>query len=392
MSLQSVIWYEDWLNYLDNPMPPFVNSLDLDKAIMALFEQAGWLVKLAPSDQKDYTFEMEKGGECVAVQIRNHRAKVHVGYLEKFLDFLEQPAGARFSKGFLISTSGFSPSVFTYMRTEEVVDVALGTFTNDQILWELDEPPPLPRQEMTYIGVFTCKGGVGKTTVSAHLAGAFALNGYDVILIDLDRQSNLRKLLGDGVYLPGSKGNVGATITVLNHDEWHEADYPDVKVVICDCSPEYDANPEEFIKQFTYCIIPTTLNPLGINKNADVIKRTFKALRKANSTAELFVLINNYHGDEDKRNEVLNDILKAELQELAADDPKCHYIDPETVAIRFSKQLLYWGYHLVEKSKPQLAFREIAGRSFPKADFLKLLDYLEDHTPLETIKHSETTS
>jgi chromosome partitioning protein len=365
---------------------PFANSLSFEKAVITLFEQDGWQVTIAPPDNKDYSLELARGKETVAVQLRNHKAKVHVGYVEKFIDFLEQPAGARFTKGFLLSTSGFSPSVFTYMRTEEVIDISLGTFKDNQIFWELEEAPSLPREKMIYIGVFTCKGGVGKTTVSAHLAGAFALSGYDVILIDLDRQSNLRKLLGDGVYLPGAKGSLGATITVLNHDEWREEDYPDVKVVICDCSPEYDANPEEFIKRFNYCIVPTTLNPLGINKNADVIKRTFKAIRRSNGEAELFVLINNYHSDEDRRNEVLNDILKREFHQLAADDVHCHYIDPETVAIRFSKQLLYWGYHLVEGSKPQLAFREIAGRSFPKADFLKLLDYLEDHSQVEAAK------
>jgi chromosome partitioning protein len=366
---------------------PTTNSLDLEQTVISLFQQEGWQVKLAsPEDRKDYTFELERGEECIAVQLRNHKAKVHVGYLEKFIDFLEQPDGARFTKGFLISTSGFSPSVFTYMLTEEVVDISLGTFKDSQIFWEMEPPPPPPREEITYIGVFTCKGGVGKTTISAHLAGAFALNGYDVILVDLDRQSNLRKLLGDGVYLPGPKGSLGATITVLNHDEWSEEDYPDIKVVVCDCSPEYDANPEEFIKRFHYCIIPTILNPLGINKNADVIKRTFRAIRQVNSEAELFVLINNYHADEDKRNEVLNDILKREFKDLAKHDPKCHYIDPEIVAIRFSKQLLYWGYHLVEGSKPQLAFREIAGRSFPKADFLKLLDYLEDETTIEAAR------
>ena len=49
------------------------------------------------------------------------------------------------------------------------------------------------REKTTYIGVFTCKGGVGKTTISAHLAGAFALNGYDVGLIDLDHQQNFEK-------------------------------------------------------------------------------------------------------------------------------------------------------------------------------------------------------
>ncbi len=372
-------------------MPQFDHPSDFEKVLISLFEQDGWTAKLAPPGTKGYEIELERDGEVVAVQVRNQRAKVHAGQLEKFIDFLEQPMAARFNRGFLISASGYTPSVFTFMRTEEVIDIAIGSFRDNQIIWEDGEiPPPGPRPQLTYIGVFTCKGGVGKTTISAHLAGAFALNGYDVVLIDLDRQSNLRKLLGDGVYLPGPKGQLGATITVLNYSEWNEDEYPDARVVICDCSPEYDANPEEFLRKFNYCIIPTTLNPLGINKNADVIKRTFSAIRRVNDTADLFVLINNYHSEEDRRNHILNDLLKTEFKGMMADDRHCHYIDPDQVAIRYSKQLLYWGYHIVENGKPQLAFREVGGRSLPRTDFLKLLDYLEEHTNVITAKGSTT--
>ena len=72
--------------------------------------------------------------------------------------------------------------------------------------------------------MFTCKGGVGKTTVAAHLAGAFALQGYDVILVDLDPDRNLRKLFIEdqisddetaSLYVPAHrKGFIGSTITV----------------------------------------------------------------------------------------------------------------------------------------------------------------------------------
>ena len=379
---------------MSHAMSQFEHPSDFEKVLISLFEQEGWKAQFAPAGTKGYEIELERDGEIVAVQVRNQRAKVHAGQLEKFIDFLEQPMAARFSRGFLISASGYTPSVFTFMRTEEVVDIALGSFRDNQIIWEDGEiPPPPPRPQLTYIGVFTCKGGVGKTTISAHLAGAFALNGYDVVLIDLDRQSNLRKLLGDGVYLPGPKGQLGATITVLNYTEWNEEEYPDARIVICDCSPEYDANPEEFLRKFNYCIIPTTLNPLGINKNADVIKRTFSAIRRVNDTAKLFVLINNYHSEEDRRNSILNNLLKNEFESMMTGDPYCHYIDPEKVAIRYSKQLLYWGYHIVENGKPQLAFREVGGRSLPRTDFLKLLDYLEDHTSLEGAKdHNKPVS
>jgi chromosome partitioning protein len=371
-------------------MSQFEHPSDFEKVLISLFEQEGWTATPAPAGTKGYEIELERNGETVAVQVRNQRAKVHAGQLEKFIDFLEQPMAARFNRGFLISTSGYTPSVFTFMRTEEVVDIALGSFRDNQIIWEDGEiPPPPPRPQLTYIGVFTCKGGVGKTTISAHLAGAFALNGYDVVLVDLDRQSNLRKLLGDGVYLPGPKGQLGATITVLNFNEWNEEEYPDSRIVICDCSPEYDANPEEFLRRFDYCLIPTTLNPMGINKNADVIKRTFSAIRRLNDTAELFVLINNYHSEEDRRNNILNNLLKTEFESMMSYDARCYYIDPDQVAIRYSKQLLYWGYHIVENGKPQLAFREVGGRSLPRTDFLKLLDYLETHTKLESAKTPE---
>ena len=133
-----------------------------------------------------------------------------------------------------------------------------------RLIWNAEEFDSIvEREKVTYFGVFTCKGGVGKTTISAHLAGAFALNGYDVALVDLDRQQNLSKLLGEGVYLPNTKGKIGSVISVLSHEQWDETAYKDTKIVICDCNPEFDSNPTDFIRQFDYCLIPTTLNPLG---------------------------------------------------------------------------------------------------------------------------------
>ncbi len=180
-----------------------------------------------------------------------------------------------------------------------------------------------------YVGVFTCKGGVGKTTISAHLAGAFALNGYDVALVDLDRQQNLRKLLGEGLYLPATKGKLGSVISVLSPDEWDEKAYKGTKIVVCDCNPEFDANPIEFIRKFDYCIVPTTLNPLGVNKNADVIKRTFNQIRRENQKAHLFVLINSLQKDEESRNVILNEILKFAFRAVHRTRPALSLYQPE---------------------------------------------------------------
>lgn len=360
---------------------------EIERMALYLLRREGFSAQLAAQTQKSYDLELYKPGERLAVQVRNHRAKVHLGQVEKFLDFLSHDNSQHFTNGLFISTSGFTPSVYAYLREEKITNLKLALLREGRLIWnaeQFDEADE--REKITYIGVFTCKGGVGKTTISAHLAGAFALNGYNVALVDLDRQQNLKKLLNGGVYLPSTKEKPGAVISVLGAEEWDETAFKDTKIVVCDCNPEFDANPADFIRNFDYCLIPTTLNPLGINKNADVIKRTFNAIRHVNQKSILFTLINNFHTDETNRNNLLNEKLKAEFKQITERDSRSFYIDPDDVAIRFSKQLLYWGFHLFENSRPQLAFRSIGGYSYPRLDFLKLVDYLEFQTEIQKAK------
>ena len=357
---------------------------ETERMALFLLRREGWSAQIKPKAVKEYDIEIFKPGAKLAVQIRNQRAKVHLGQVEKFLDFLGQTNAKGFTEGIFISTSGFTPSVYSYLREEKIKNLQLAILRDHNLIFDCEKlDADAEREKTTYIGVFTCKGGVGKTTISAHLAGAFALNGYDVALVDLDHQQNLRKLLGEGVYLPATKGNLGSVISVLNKDEWNEGDYRDTKIVVCDCNPEFEANPKEFIRKFDYCLIPTTLNPLGINKNADVIKRTFNAIRRENRKSHLHVLVNNLQTDEDNRNTLLNQVLKTQFKQLSERDSRVHYIDPQECAIRFSKQLMYWGFHLFDGTKPQLAFRTVGRYSYPRMDFLKLVDYLEAQTQIQ---------
>ncbi len=362
-------------------------ATETERAVLFALRRDGFSAQVAPKPQKNYDIEAARENRKIAVQVSNQRAKIHLGQIEKFLDFLTPPESANFTEGLFISTGGFTKSVYTHLREEKYRHLRLAVLRDDQLDWEPEKFDRRGETEKTvYVGVFTCKGGVGKTTISAHLAGAFALNGYDVALVDLDRQQNLRKLLGENLHLPATNGKLGSTISVFGHDEWNEAAHKTTKIVVCDCNPEFDANPVEFIRKFDYCIVPTTLNPLGVNKNADVIKRTFNQIRRENSKAQLFVLINSLQKDEESRNVILNEILAAQFEEFSQRDRRCHYIDPETVAIRYSKQLLYWGFHIFDRSKPQLAFRSIGRYSYPRMDFLKLVDYLEMRTPIQKAK------
>ena len=362
-------------------------ATETERTALFLLRRAGWNGQIAPKTQRNYDLEISQKDETLAVRISNQRAKIHLGQIEKFLDFLTQEDSKNFSEGLFISTSGFTKSVYTHLREEKYRHLRLAILRDDRLIWEPEKIDAAAEKDRTiYVGVFTCKGGVGKTTISAHLAGAFALNGFDVALVDLDRQQNLRKLLGETLYIPATKGANGSTISVLSGDEWNASPDKKTKIVVCDCNPEFDSNPLEFIRKFDYCIVPTTLNPLGVNKNADVIKRTFSQIRRENTKAHLFVLINNLQRDEENRNTILNHILESQFAELTKADRRCHYINPDDVAIRYSKQLLYWGFHIFDKSKPQLAFRSVGRYSYPRMDFLKLADYLESETQIQKAK------
>ena len=389
---------------------------DFEKVVALSFQRKGYEIIMPPANTKGYDIELKKDGECIAVQVKNHKAKCNTAQIQKFQDFLDNSLGSKFTQGWFISVSGYYKTVSTLVNAEQPKNFRLGIFTadRDKVFWEYAHPDQAsleedkerisPREKdktekeekTKYIGVFTCKGGVGKTTVAAHLAGAFALMGHDVILLDLDPERNLRKLFSQdiddedaSVFVPPvNKHEMGTTITVLNHDEWNPDDYPDIKITICDCSPVLDKNPQSLVEKFDYCIIPTTLNPLGVSKNCDVIIRTFKHIRQLNSQAEMFALINNYHSEQNftKRNQVLRDHLKRSLSKYTSKDPKCKFIDPDAAKIRYSTSLLYWGYHIVERTQPQLAFNSHGGRSYPRTDFLQLAEYLEEHTTIDRLR------
>ena len=375
--------------------------------VAKMLTRYGYSVSQPPLGSRGHTLEVEKEGRRFAVLLKNHKAKCNVAQIEKFLDYLDAPGSERFQGGWFISTSGFSKPAVTHVESMQSKNLYLWSHIDSKLqrTYPLLEPPPVepsqPNQpaRQKYFGVFTCKGGVGKTTIAAHLAGAFALMGYDVVLLDLDPEKNLRKLFMQGpddeapsLYVPSqTKGRPGSTITVLNHDEWEPSQYRDMQIVICDCSPVLEQNPAALVERFDYCIVPTTLTPLGIAKNADVITRTFRHIRQINVQAALFALINGYDPSEAlaKKNEKLLQHLARHLSAYIRTDSLCRFIHPDDAVIRFSTTLQYWGFHLIDGTKPQLAFSEQRGKNHPRTDFLKLADYLEDHTAIEELRKEQ---
>lgn len=373
--------------------PEFETFEDFELAVRNHFIGQGWQARTMPRNTKGYDIELTDGRQTVAIQVKNLKREVNAGQLARFMDFLDQ-AGDAFTAGFFISSSGFSRAALAEFERAEMPNLFLGTYREGRLSWQQDEVEAVDDdRSVVYIGVFTCKGGVGKTTVAAHLAGAFALQGYDVALIDMDPQHNLTTLIGDSLYVPAPKNRRdGAVISVFNHREWDEKLSPEIKIVICDCAPSHRDNPRRLLERFDYCIVPTTLNPLGINKNGHVIRSTLENLRKVNENAFLFVLINQFETRETTKIRALKAAYHNTFEALMTTDRKFLFIDPEECAIRQSNLLYYWGYHLVTGDRPSLAFTPVAGRCNPRVDFLNLADYLENIAKLERKKGSVSNS
>lgn len=389
----------------------------------------GYKVIKPPKNQQGYDLEVIKNGRSIAVQVKNWQRNISTPEVHKFLDFMRCDIETKkFNEGWLISSRGFGKAAITNLvsECEETsgnssisLNVSLGTIRSGKIDWDYcnrknsvnqkrDSPPISPSvdhpsnnhagESRRYFGIFTNKGGTGKTTVAAHLAGAFALMGYDVVLLDLDPQGNLIKLFqndSDGNQNDNDSGmfikspwpkKPGATIHVLTDKQWQEFkdDHNDAKIIICDCNPTLRENSDSLFKKFNYCVIPTTLNPLGIAKNSDVITRTFESIRGKNNETEMFVLVNYF--EEDNRNENLLNLLKTSIKSYLDKDNKSYLIDPTDCAIHRSKSLYYWGLHLITKGKPELAFKSHGGKSIPRTDFFALAEYLEGHDGVSLTK------
>jgi chromosome partitioning protein len=103
----------------------------------------------------------------------------------------------------------------------------------------------------------------------------------------------------------------------------------------------------------------------------------------------MFALINNYDSSQQTKNynETLLSHLKKSLSKYTSIDGKCKFIDPDAAKVRYSRALLYWGYHIINGTKPQLAFKEVGGKSHPRTDFLQLAEYLEEHTDIDQLRN-----
>lgn len=391
---------------------------EAEKFVAECFEKAGYKAILQKPNNKAYDIIVTKGEETSIVQVKNLASRPSEAVVQKFNAFLESE-GNIYSKGYLICKSGFGRKVYDNYDHHEYSDkLQLGLFVEEEkpdvyfaksyeaqkackfvnlkgeiVDFGKEEPAELISQQPLNpirIAIATCKGGVGKTTVSAHLAGAFSLVGFSVSLVDCDKdQYSLLKLLDPDCLKEDSEGigegillDDGAQpISCYSKDAWEKQlkdnSLPD-PIVIYDCSPKILTYPEKeepknrndawIFENSDICIIPVSMCPLGIGKNLDIIRETFQRVQSANPKIRCFVLENNKltQSKENKRVSELRRKVQAELSKTKA------YLLSDELAIRHSEKLYYWGF-----DEKKLAFNNDAGaRNLPKDDFMELADWL----------------
>ena len=201
---------------------------DFERAVVKAFKQEGWQVGISRKNNPYFDLVLKRDKDTVAVQIKNFHRSVPTPHIKKFVDYLDSPRANlfNFTSGYIISINGFSKPAITFVKQLDDNRLNIGTFQEETLNWiypKETETSKAPEEHLavtknddgkTYIGVFTAKGGVGKTTISAHLAGAFALIGYKVAIVDLDPQQNLKTLLPDGVYV--KSGNLIQKVWLLS--------------------------------------------------------------------------------------------------------------------------------------------------------------------------------
>lgn len=362
-------------------MPEKENAREKYEGIIAQsFTKLGFIVTRMPKGHPNYDLELMKGGKKGVVQIKYFpRKKITAPMIQQFAGFVSSNEGKKYHYRYYVSFSGYANTVYKYIYQNPKFRIRLLTGTAKGKLLDYQEKVLLSADqrevEQTHIGVFTGKGGVGKTIISSHLAGALMLKGYDVALVDLDPQKNLSSLINKKAIHYRTKGSF---ISVYTIEEWQSPKEP--QFVIYDFSPDFDSNPKEIIEKMDYLVIPYNLSPLSLGVNGSVLNKSIENIRSINPDAFLIILLNNNVPTEviSGRIDIILRVIAQKVFQPLKNQKNICFINPKELTIPFNKALYHWGLQALKGERVSFVFGS-KGTVELRNEFFKLADIIVNH-------------
>jgi len=139
-------------------------SSDAERMVIFILRRHEWSVR-PTMIKKDFNLELFRPGKHVAVKIFEQEKRVDLAQVEHYIDSVTK-SPQQFTGGICIPTVGFTPSVYAFLRNERITNLKLAILKDSKLIWNCEEVDrEVERSRSTFIVVFTCKGGVGKTTL-----------------------------------------------------------------------------------------------------------------------------------------------------------------------------------------------------------------------------------
>ncbi|MBI4082556.1 MAG: restriction endonuclease [Candidatus Lambdaproteobacteria bacterium] len=346
---------------------------EFERRIAALFAARQIQVDWPKPNNKHFDFTLTtKQGTRYAVQAKAYEKSLPLNSVKSFAAFMNSPEAGVFARGLLISTSGITSGGKKFIDQNPQARIKFYRFREDNIYQTAGDS----EVEQKHIGIYTFKGGVGKTKVCLLFSAALAYKGEDVLAVDLNRAHNLTNLIGlGGIYVKGESGS-GNTVVVYTNDEWKKEPIRNINFIIYDC-PQFFEKPAErkIIERFDYVLSPVNLTLDSMGLDYTVITDTIREIRALNDHAHILFFCN------DCTPEQTGGMLRKYFlgaQSHLGPNPRVHFIDPAQFSIAHSKELEEIGLNrLMDRSrKIELMFASHPSKESPWGRLLDLADFI----------------
>ena len=369
-----------------------------ENEVAQAFTKLGFKAETMPDNNPGFDILIsDNNNQRIVIQCKDYKSPITVAHVQALYYFLD--SNPDFKEAILVSGSKakkpFAKTVDLLFAEDEnktgfFQNIGLAVF-KDGILYSYPDMIPggrttIPPVKPLSIAVCALKGGVGKTTISAHLAGALTLSGLNVILVDANPpQNSLIKLMdpgsldkngkfnpdyASGIILP----NVINPIDCFPLDYWKEvkSTEPNKFGVVYDCAPSMKDNDSWVFENVDICLIPLNICPLGIGKGLtggkncqSSLEETVSEIRKINPKIKFYIVESNKFAAAAKIKKGLE--LRTQVISLAA-KLGVKLLDS---FIPNSQMLYFWG-----DQPGKLAFETFAGKCLPKLAFESLAEEL----------------